>query len=200
MQVTLHLPSSLKIARDITVDVNSYQDVVSAVVNLLPDIKQRLKQKSLFFIVDGDKLITKAYLQFKPKSKDLHVIESVFGGLNGFDSLGNLNIFYGSSNAISNQTIPLTGLAKRITESSLFGQSQTAFDAIQRQKNRSDGLLENIDDPTSGFGSIASISAFGTPVPFHFGMVRTSGAVISSYVKHIQRGGIDNIRVSDYVQ
>lgn len=199
MQVTLNVPSYLTSQESISVVVESYQEVVSALVNLVPEVRSRLKTQHMFYLIDGDTLVTKSILPFKPKNSELYVVENIAGGLNGFDSLGNLNIFYGSSNAISNQALPLTGLAKRITESSLFGQGQTAFDAIQRRKNRADGLLENIDDPTSGFGSLASLSAFGTPIPYHFGMVRTSGAVISNYVKHIQRGGVDSVRVSDYI-
>ena len=43
------------------------------------------------------------------------------------------------------------------------------------------------------------MAAQGQAIPLHFGLVRTSGAVISQQVKHIQRGGIDRVRVADYL-
>jgi hypothetical protein len=177
-------------------DVETYDEVISAIKNLFPKAVHSLKHIS---IVDGTKLVTKEQLAFRIKTDILFVAPLISGGASGFDSLGNLNIMYGSSSTISNQAVALTGLAKRITESSLFGQGQTAFDVAQRKINRADGALENIDDPTTGFGSIGSTSGVGLSVPLHFGMVRTSGAIINNYVKHIQRGGIDNIRVIDYI-
>jgi hypothetical protein len=177
-----------------TVDIDTYEDVVSILKNQFSLAVAKIKN---IFIVDAGRIITSDMLKFKPKG-NIIVGPMVSGGI-GFDSLGNLNVFYGSSSTLSNQAVALTGLAKRVTESSLFGQGQTAFDVAQRRTNRANGSLENIDDPTTGFGSIASTSGFGLPVALHFGMVRTSGAIINSYVKHIQRGGIDNIRVVDYL-
>jgi hypothetical protein len=180
----------------IPLEVETYDEITSAMKNLFPTVIKCLKQIS---IIDGTRIITKEQLQFPIKSSTVFIIPIIAGGATGFDSLGNLNILYGSSSSISNQAVALTGLAKRITESSLFGQGQTAFDIAQRKINRADGALENIDDPTTGFGSIGSTSGIGLSVPLHFGMVRTSGAIINNYVKHIQRGGVDNIRVIDYI-
>jgi hypothetical protein len=178
----------------ITLDVDTYEDVVSFLKNQYSDTLLKLKN---IFIVDSGKIITSDMLKFKVRG-NITVGPMVYGGI-GFDSLGNLNVFYGTNSTLSNQAVALTGLAKRVTESSLFGQSQTAFDVAQRRTNRANGSLENIDDPTTGFGSIASTSGFGLPVALHFGLVRTSGTIINTYVKHIQRGGIDNIRVEDYL-
>lgn len=195
MNITLTiLPPLSNTKSEMTVDIDTYEDVVSILKNQFSLAVAKIKN---IFIVDTGRIITSDMLKFKPKG-NIIVGPMVSGGI-GFDSLGNLNVFYGSSSTLSNQAVALTGLAKRVTESSLFGQGQTAFDVAQRRTNRANGSLENIDDPTTGFGSIASTSGFGLPVALHFGMVRTSGAIINSYVKHIQRGGIDNIRVVDYL-
>ena len=179
-----------------SMEADTYEDVVSALRALFPSSIAAYKN---IFILDKDRLITSDILKFKIRSDELVLGPLVSGGNSGFDSLGNLNILYGTNSTLSNQAVALTGLAKRVTESSLFGQGQTAFDVAQRRANRADGLLEGNEDPTTGFGSIAPTSGLGLSVPLHFGLVRTSGAVINSYVKHIQRGGIDSIRVVDYV-
>lgn len=199
MKITLKFltPLAKKInLTDFTMEADTYEDVLSAIKSLFPATVSAYKH---LFILDGSRVITSDILKFKVKSASLIVGPMVLGGNTGFDSLGNLNVLYGTNSALSNQAVALTGLAKRITESSLFGQGQTAFDTAQRRSNRADGLLEGNEDPTTGFGSIASTSGIGLSVPLHFGLVRTSGAVINTYVKHIQRGGIDNIRVVDYI-
>ncbi len=180
----------------INIDADTYEDIVSAIKSMHSNI---LKHYKNIFILDSDRLITSDIIKFRIKSKVLVIGPVISGGASSFDDLGNLNIFYGTNSTLSNQAVALTGLAKRVTESSLFGQGQTAFDAAQRRTNRADGLLEGNEDPTTGFGSIASTSGLGMSVPLHFGLVRTSGAIINTYVKHIQRGGIDNIRVIDYL-
>lgn len=195
MKITLTLVNPSQESSDrVCLDVDTYEDIISFVRNQYAKLLFSFKT---FFMLDGDRIITSDTVKFKVKG-DIMIVPAITGGV-GFDSLGNLNIFYGSSSTLSNQAVALTGLAKRVTESSLFGKSQTAFDIAQRRSNRANGALENLDDPTTGFGSIASTSGLGLPVPLHFGMVRTSGAIINSYVKHIQRGGIDNIRVEDYL-
>lgn len=195
MKATLNIMppiSNTKIS--INLDVDTYEDVVSFMKSQYFKVVSNIKN---IFIVDSGKIITSDMLKFSVKG-NITVGPMISGGV-GFDSLGNLNVFYGTSSTLSNQAVALTGLAKRVTESSLFGQGQTAFDVAQRKTNRANGSLENIEDPTTGFGSIASTSGFGLPVSLHFGLVRTSGAIINTYVKHIQRGGIDNIRVVDYL-
>lgn len=199
MKITLKFlaPLAKKInLTDFSMEADTYEDVLSAIKSLFPTTVSAYKH---LFILDGDRVITSDIIKFKVKSASLVVGPMVLGGNTGFDSLGNLNVLYGTNSALSNQAVALTGLAKRITESSLFGQGQTAFDTAQRRSNRADGLLEGNEDPTTGFGSIASTSGIGLSVPLHFGLVRTSGAVINTYVKHIQRGGVDNIRVVDYI-
>lgn len=175
----------------ISIDVNTYEDVVSFIKNQHSHIVSKLKN---IFIIDSGKIITSDILKFRVKG-DITIVPMISGGT-GFDSLGNLNVLYGSSSTISNQAITLTGLAKRVTESSLFGQRQTALDISQR---RTTGLNGTKGDPNIGFGSITSTSGLGLPVSLHFGMVRTSGAVINTYVKHIQRGGFDVIIVEEYL-
>jgi len=195
MKIVLTILNPLaKKKEEISINIDTYEDIVSFLRTQYLHLFDVFKH---FSIIDNGRLITKDILKFKVRG-DIIIVPLVSGGV-GFDSLGNLNIFYGSSSTLSNQAVALTGLAKRVTESSLFGQGQTAFDVAQRKTNRANGTLENVDDPTNGFGSIASTSGFGLPIALHFGMVRTSGAVINSYVKHIQRGGIDNIRVADYL-
>lgn len=195
MNITLTIMPPITNSKDtITLEVHTYEDIVSFIKNQYTHIISKIKN---IFIIDSGKIITSDMLKFKVRG-DITIGPMISGGV-GFDSLGNLNVFYGTSSTISNQAVALTGLAKRVTESSLFGQGQTAFDIAQRRTNRANGSLENIEDPTTGFGSIASTSGFGLPVALHFGMVRTSGAVINTYVKHIQRGGLDNIRVVDYL-
>jgi hypothetical protein len=179
-----------------SINADTYEDIVSAIKVLFKPILHRF---SNIFILDSDKLITYDMLKFSVSTDRIIIGPLITGGASGMDSIGNLQVLYGSSSTMSNQAVALTGLAKRVTESSLFGQGQTAFDLAQRRLNRADGTLEGNEDPTTGFGSIASTSGLGLPVPLHFGLVRTSGALINNFVKHIQRGGIDNIRVVDYV-
>lgn len=173
------------------IDVATYEDVVSFVKSQYSHVVSELKN---IFIVDSGKIITSDILKFRVKG-DITIVPMISGGT-GFDSLGNLNVLYGASSTISNQAITLTGLAKRVTESSLFGQRQTALDISQRRSTNFDGTK---GDPTIGFGSITSTSGLGLPVSLHFGMVRTSGAVINTYVKHVQRGGFDVIIVEEYL-
>jgi hypothetical protein len=199
MKTTLHFlpPINKAIGLDLfTIEADTYEDVVSAIRVLFPNVIMYYKN---IFIIDSGRIITSDILKFLIKSDTLILGPIISGNNSGMDSLGNLSILYGSSSSLSNQAVALTGLAKRVTESSLFGRGQTAFDISQRRSNRADGALEGNEDPTTGFGSIASTSGIGLPVPLHFGMVRTSGAVINTFIKHIQRGGIDNIRVVDYV-
>lgn len=199
MKITLIFSKDIKNhtgVTDVSLEVTSYADIVSAIKSMFPSIIKTFNNISL---ISCNRIITKDSLDFKVSSNTVTLVPLVSGGATGFDSLGNLSILYGSSSTLSNQAVALTGLAKRVTESSLFGQGQTAFDVSQRKTNRADGALENIDDPTSGFGSVGSTTGLGLPVALHYGMVRTSGAIVNTYIKHIQRGGIDNIRVVDYI-
>ncbi len=207
MKITL-IPSKLLIKKAnipvaLSIDVDTYRDILSALINLFPNMATILdirKKRNNIAILDNGRLIRDFELDFSPRSDTLHIVPLISGGLaTGFDSLGNLSLFYGSSSAISNQAVALSGLNKRILESSLYGQSQTAFDTAARASNRASGLQEGTDDPTTGFGSLALTSAAGQNIPLNFGLVRTSGAVISSYIKHIQRGNIDTVKVTDYI-
>ena len=176
------------------VEVANYRDVVCAVYNLFPRLKQIKIAKLLF--VDGERVVRDSDLDFPPKSDIISIVPSI-GGNSSFDSLGNLTQFYGSSTALSSQEMAFTGLNRRILESSLFGQAQTAFDTAQRRA--SIGTPDSTGDPSTGFGSLSLTSISGQYVPLHFGLVRTSGAVINQYIKHIQRGSIDDVQVSKYV-
>ncbi len=199
MKVTLQFlaPIASKLGVDsFDMYADTYEDVLSAIKAMFPSVISSYKN---IFIIDSDRFVTADLLKFGVKSDKLLVGPLIAGGANGFDDLGNLSILYGTNSTLSNQAVALTGLARRVTESSLFGQGQTAFDVAQRRINRSTGTLEGNEDPTTGFGSLASTSGLGLSVPLHFGLVRTSGSVINTYVKHMQRGGIDNIRVVDYV-
>lgn len=179
----------------IELTAETYRDIVSAIINLLPSVKLEN-----IFMICGDKLISRNELDFKIKHQNVFIAPGIFGGnVTGFDSLGNLTQFYGTSTAIGNQEMALTGITRRIVESSLFGKSKTAYDTAQRAANREAGLQENVDDPSTGFGSLNLTSINGQNVPLIFGRVRTAGVVIGQNVKHIQRGGIDNIKVQDYI-
>ena len=185
---------------DIVIDVNSYRDVIEACQNLIPGIKKVIQKRLVLALVCAGKVVKQEELDFKISSTDLIIVPSVAGGAtSSFDSLGNLNIFYGASKAYSTEEMGLSGLNRRILDSSLFGQAETAFDVSQRKSSRDDGTLEGNEDPTTGFGTLNIVSVYGQPIPLHFGMVRVGGAVINSYIKHIQRGGVDSVRVSDYV-
>jgi predicted phage tail protein len=187
----------------IEIDVASYRDVISACLNLLPKFRQIFVSKKLYnqiVLIDQDRYIRSFELDFSPRSSSIFLVPTISGGIaSSFDSLGNLNIFYGTSTTFSNQEMTLKGVDRRVRDSALFGQSQTAFDIAQRRTNRENGTLDNSEDPTRGFGSLATMNAIGSNIPLHFGMVRTSGSVINQYIKHLQRGGIDNIRVADYI-
>jgi hypothetical protein len=199
MKTTLKLLppiDSLSGTSSFELEAETYEDVVSALKNLFPTAIRNVKN---LFIVDGERTITSDLLKFPVRGDCLVVGPLITGSNVGMDSLGNLRILYGSNSTLSNQAVALTGLAKRVTDSSLFGKSQTAFDISQRRINRADATLEGTDDPTTGFGSLASTSKIGAPVPLHFGLVRTSGSVINTFIKHIQRGGVDSIRVEDYI-
>jgi hypothetical protein len=196
LQPLTHVPS-------ISAEVSSYRDIISACTNLFPDIKKNFLIKKLYnqlTIVDGSHYVRNFELDFSPKSTTIYMIPTISGGVStSFDSLGNLSLFYGAGTALSNQSIELRGIDRRIRDSSLFGQADTAFDIAQRKSNREDGVLDNIEDPSKGFGSLGTMNAVGSNIPLHFGMVRTSGALINQYIKHIQRGGVDVIKVSDYI-
>lgn len=187
----------------IEIDVSSYRDVLSACVNLLPQFRQHFIDKRLYSqitLVDGDRYVRDFELDFKPRTPGIHLIPTISGGIStAFDSLGNLSVFYGASLPVSNQEMPLKGIDRRIRDSVLYGKASIAFDIAQRRTNRENGTLDNSEDPTRGFGALASMNAIGASIPLHFGMVRTSGAIISQYIKHIQRGGIDTVRVADYI-
>ncbi len=201
MKITVLFKDALKDILNIdkiSIDVFSYRDIISAIINLIPQSKQLINTNVL--ILDADKLVNKHELDFRPRSDTIYIVPAISGGnVSGFDSLGNLTQFYGTSTAIGNQELALTGVTRRVVESSLYGKAQTAFDVSQRAANRDSNLEEDTNDPTTGFGSLNLTSINGQNVPLIFGRVRTSGAVISQYIKHIQRGGIDIVRVSDYV-
>jgi hypothetical protein len=206
MKVTVHFSRLLskKInTESIYIDVSSYRDIVSACLNLLPSFKELYKSLKLdkqLTIVDGGKLIEQYQLDFKPKNVDIYLVPTVSGGIaSAFDSLGNLSVFYGEGSTFSNQILDYSIMSRRIRDSSLFGKADTAFDISQRKANRDSGSLDNVNDPTTGFGSLGTMVAKGQSLPMHFGMVRTSGALINQYIKHIQRGGVDTVKVSDYV-
>jgi predicted phage tail protein len=195
MKVTVNLSSILNNISELTLDINTYRDIVSALVNLMPDIRNRQ-----IVLVDGDSIIYKDKLEFSPKTDTIHVVPLIAGGLSSsFDSLGNLTMFYGSGTVIGNQELALTGLDRRIIESSLYGKAQTAFDIAQRASDRESGITEGTDDPTTGFGTLTITSVKGQHIPLHFGLVRTSGALINQNVRHIQRGNVDNVKVSQYI-
>jgi len=200
MNITVHFSTLLKnylpSTEAITIDVDSYREVVSAVYNLFPKLRSIKIAKLLF--VSEDKILRDTDLDFKPKYSDVHIVPSISGG-SSFDSLGNLTQFYGSTTALGNEELAYTGLNKRILESSLFGKAQTAFDIAQRRSSTSTNTDETTGDPSTGFGSLSLTSIAGQFVPLHFGYVRTSGAVINQYIKHIQRGELDDVKVSKYV-
>jgi len=187
----------------INIDVSSYRDIISACLNLLPTFSElyySLNLEKQLTIVDGSKTISSLELDFAPRSTNIYLIPTVSGGISSvFDSLGNLSVFYGQGLTYSNELLDYSIMARRVRDSSLFEKAQTAFDVSQRRTNRESGELDNIEDPTTGFGSLATMTAKGQSIPLHFGLVRTSGVLISQYIKHIQRGSIDTVKVSDYL-
>lgn len=206
MKITVHFSNILNVVETkepIEITVDSYRDIISACLNLLPSFKNAyysLKLDKQLTIVDNNKVIMSNELDFPPKSSNIYIVPTVSGGINSsFDSLGNLSVFYGEGLASSNQVLDYNMLSRRILDSSLFGRAETAFDISQRKNNRDSGELDNIEDPTTGFGSLGTMSAKGQSIPIHFGLVRTSGVLINQYLKHIQRGGVDTVKVSDYL-
>jgi predicted phage tail protein len=206
MKVTVKFSKTLqKLVKqsEIVIDVSSYRDILSACVNLIPAFRTSLFSSKLYSqvtLVDSDRYVRYFELDFPPKSDTMYLIPTISGGAaTGFDSLGNLNVFYGATTAVSNQALALRGIDRRIRDSVLFGRAATAFDVSQRKPNRLNGILENSEDPTKGFGGLATMDAAGKSIPLHFGLVRTSGVLINQYIKHIQRGGIDTVRVADYL-
>jgi len=206
MKVTVHFSKMLSfitINEPIEITVDSYRDIISACLNLFPKFREsyfKLKLDKQLIILDGTKIISIYELDFSPKSSNIYIVPTVSGGINStFDSLGNLSVFYGEGLSYSNQVLDYSMLSRRILDSSLFGKADTAFDISQRKNNRETGELDNIEDPTTGFGSLGTMSAKGQSIPIHFGLVRTSGVLINQYIKHIQRGGIDTVKVSDYL-
>jgi predicted phage tail protein len=189
--------------QQLDIDIESYREIISACINIVPNFKNiylSLKLDKQLTIVDSNKIINKNELDFIPKSDKIYLVPTVSGGISSaFDSLGNLSAFYGQGLTYSNELLDYSIMARRIRDSSLFGKAETAFDVSQRKANRDSGELDNVEDPTTGFGSLGTMSAKGQSIPLHFGLVRTSGVLINQYVKHIQRGGVDTIRVSDYL-
>lgn len=196
MEVTLEISPIFKIP-EFTISIDSYRDIVSALINLFPDKKLAAEK---IILLDGERIVTKELLDFVPKTNQIKVLPMISGGLpSSFDSLGNLTQFYGTNTILSSEEIAVSGLSKRILDSSLFGKVQTAFDISMRAANRERNVKEDTNDPTTGFGSLTLSSIKGQAIPLHFGLVRVSGSVINQYVKHIQRGGIDTVNVDDYV-
>jgi predicted phage tail protein len=206
MKVTVTFSKLLRDAlklNHIDIDVNSYREIISACLNIVPNFNSlyiSLKLDKQLTIVDGNKIINKNELDFIPKTDTIYLVPTVSGGISSiFDSLGNLSAFYGQGLTYSNELLDYSIMARRIRDSSLFGKADTAFDISQRRANRDSGELDNIEDPTTGFGSLGTMSVKGQSMPLHFGLVRTSGVLINQYVKHIQRGGVDTVKVSDYL-
>lgn len=202
MKATVHFKYPLNIYlghASIDINVDSYREVVTACSALLHKFKELLLKKEHLCLVCKDTVIGVEQLDFSVKDKDVYVVP-IIAGNSSFDSLGNLDIFYGTNKVYDTESMLLSGLDRRIADSSLFGQAETAFDTAQRKKNRDDGTLEGNEDPSTGFGSLNLNSIYGQPVPLHFGLVRTSGTILNSYIKHIQRGRVDNVKVSDYVE
>lgn len=203
MRVIVQFTKALKkrlSTENLSVEVYSYRDVIEACKVLVPGMKTILDDKIVLSLVCDNQVIRCYELDFKVKSSSIFIVPAVCGGATtSFDSLGNLNIFYGTTKAFSSEEMLISGLNRRIVDSSLFGQAQTAFDISQRKSLREDGTLEGSEDPTTGFGSLNITSAYGQSVPLHFGLVRVGGAVVNSYIKHIQRGSADSVRVADYV-
>lgn len=206
MKITVYFSKILNIKETkepIEITVNSYRDIVSACLNLLPSFRAiyiNLNLEKQLTIIDNNKVIRATELDFPPKSSKVYIVPTVSGGINSaFNSLGNLSVFYGEGMSFSNQILDYNMLSRRILDSSLFGKAQTAFDISQRKNNRDSGELDNIEDPTTGFGSLGTMAAKGQSIPIHFGLVRTSGVLINQYLKHIQRGGVDTVKVSDYL-
>ena len=187
----------------ICIDVYCYRDIISACLNLLPAFKSAYVSLNLskqLTLIDNNKIIDAYQLDFIPRSCDVYLVPTVSGGISSiFDSLGNLSAFYGEGLTYSNQLLDYSVMARRIRDSSLFGKAETAFDVAQRKSNRDSGALDNVEDPTTGFGSLGTMVAKGQSIPMHFGLVRTSGVLINQHIKHIQRGGVDTVKVSDYV-
>lgn len=199
--VRFNAPINYLIGHDsIDIVADCYRDITSACSAMLPKFNAMLKDKKPIAMVCNDRLVSKQQLDFKISNSEVTIVPVVCGGASSFDSLGNLNIFYGANKIYDSESMLLTGIDRRIADSALFGKSSTAFDMAQRKQNREDGTLEGNEDPTTGFGALTLSSIYGQPVPLHFGLVRTSGIVLNSYIKHIQRGKVDNVRVSDYVE
>lgn len=206
MKITVKFSKLLSDRLNLTealIDVDSYRDIISACLNILPafkDIYHSLNLQKQLTIVDGSKIISTDQLDFKPKTDIVYLVPTVSGGISSvFDSLGNLSVFYGQGLTYSNELLDYSVMARRVRDSSLFGKAQTAFDISQRKINRDTGELDNIEDPTTGFGSLGTMAIKGQSIPIHFGLVRTSGVLINQYIKHIQRGEVDTIKVSDYI-
>jgi hypothetical protein len=130
----------LNIKESIEITVDSYRDVISACLNLLPGFRNSYFSLNLhkqLTIVDNSKVISTYELDFSPRSSDLYIVPTVSGGINStFDSLGNLSVFYGEGLSYSNQVLDYNMLSRRILDSSLFGKADTAFDISQRKNNR----------------------------------------------------------------
>ena len=206
MKITVHFSDILKDKiniKNICIDVDSYRDIVSACLSILPSFREVYHSLGLYknlILVSKDKILEAQELDFIPSDSDVYIIPTISGGISSpFDSLGNLSAFYGEGLTYSNQILDYNIMARRIRDSSLFGKADTAFDISQRKTNRDNGSLDSIEDPTTGFGSLATMSSKNQNIPIHFGLVRTSGVLINQYIKHIQRGGVDTVRVSDYV-
>lgn len=193
MKVTLHFDPALDVD-GCSIDADTYADIVSACRNILCyDI---INNKQIIFMICNDKIITNDIIDFKIADSNIFIVPAISGGT-AIDSVGNLTAFYGSGSV---EMASISSLNRRILDSSLYGKATIAFDIAQRKTRRANGELEGNEDPSTGFGSISITSAYGQPIPLHFGLVRTAGAVINYYIKHIQRGAVDSVRVSDFVK
>lgn len=172
----------------IEVVAETYHDIFSAIYNLVP----ALRVEDSVALLDNDRIITLKDVNRHPK-RDTIIYVPTFTGGSVSDVFGNLEMFYGNSTAFSSNEVYLSGITRRILDSSLSGKAKTAYDIAQRTLNRNSGKTDGNQDPSTGFGSLNHTSLVGQAIPLIYGRVRTSGAIINQFSRNIQNDYTDTI-------
>jgi len=189
----------------IEIQANDYNDVLSFCKNQFPELatvinKQLKNSKHQDVMILVSNKIIRAEEFFMPINyKELTLVPIFWGSLTQAEARilerndvakeallkagGIGGIFFGLGR-ITSDTLEFSGLERRVRDSSLYGKFETLLDLDSRYNTRA-------------FDSLAYTKDSNTIVPLHYGMVRVAGQILNAYVKNLQRGDQDNIRVDD---
>ncbi len=189
----------------IEIQANDYNDVLSFCKNQFPKlnkiITQQLKGSSHqdILILTKDRIIRTEEFFMPINYKELTLVPVFWGSLTEQEARllerndiakeallragGIGGVFFGLGR-ITSDSLEFSGLERRIRDSSLYGKFETLLDIDSRFNTRA-------------FEGLAFTRDSNSVVPLHYGMTRVSGQILNAYIKNLQRGEQDNIRVDD---